>query len=347
MKKLTKSAVFTDIHWGCKSNSEQHNQDCLDFIDWFCVNVKKDKTIDNIIFLGDWFENRSALNISTLNYSYQGAKKINDLGLPVFFIIGNHDLYHRHTREIFSPINFHEFSNFTLINEPIKIENLGEGNLICPYLFPEEYPLLVKYEKLPVWWGHFEFKGFVVTGYNIVMPTGPDASDFKKQRRIFSGHFHKRQINGNVCYIGNCFPTNYSDADDNDRGMMIYDHIKDKPTFINWTDCPKYTKIKLSNLIDTSITLPEGARVKCIIDVPISFEESTILRQSFIDTYGLREFYMEETQQLTQALENTETVVEIPTDKLDSIDDLVIKMLTEINTEHIDNNLLIEQYKKL
>ena len=30
-----KAAVCTDIHWGLKSNSLQHNLDCDQFIDWF------------------------------------------------------------------------------------------------------------------------------------------------------------------------------------------------------------------------------------------------------------------------------------------------------------------------
>ena len=30
-----KAACFTDIHWGLKNNAKQHNEDCLDFIDWF------------------------------------------------------------------------------------------------------------------------------------------------------------------------------------------------------------------------------------------------------------------------------------------------------------------------
>lgn len=75
MTKLKKGAYFTDIHFGKKQNSEVHNQDCLDFIDWFCEQVKKDPEIDYIAFLGDWNENRSALNIATVNYSHRGIKR--------------------------------------------------------------------------------------------------------------------------------------------------------------------------------------------------------------------------------------------------------------------------------
>jgi DNA repair exonuclease SbcCD nuclease subunit len=350
-KKLTKTACLTDIHWGARTNDELHNQDCDRYIDWFCAQVKADPTIDNIMFLGDWFENRSALNIMTMNYSYRGAKKLNDLGLPVYFIIGNHDLYHRHTRELYSSINFHEFSNFRVINEPTVIPEVGDGVLLCPYLFHHEYADLAQYLKLKTWFGHFEFKGFQVTGSGMLMPTGPEADDFKGPLHIFSGHFHKRQLSKNIVYTGNTFPTNYSDEGDNERGMMVYDHTKDVIKFIDWIECPKFTKITLTNLLDNTVKIHKGSRVKCIVDCPITFEESTLLRQQFLVDYDLREFVMEESGEVDEVLANTET--DADTEDLNddgtitSIDDLVVKMLSGINSELIDNNILIAQYQRL
>lgn len=347
MKQLKKCAAFTDIHWGCKSNSDQHNQDCLNFINWFCDKVKSDPSIDHIMFLGDWFENRSALNISTINWSYKGAKKINDLNLPVYFIIGNHDLYHKHTREIYSPVNFHEFNNFTIINEPMVVSEIGNGALLCPFLFHEEYPSLVKYLNLDTWWGHFEFKGFLVTGYNVIMPTGPDPDDYKDPKHIVSGHFHKRQAKNNVVYIGNTFPTSFSDADDFNRGMMIYDHDSDQMEFHDWEECPKYIKTTLSAILENSVVLPPESRVKCIADVPIDFEESTYLKQKFMEDRKLREFTMEESIEINEALSNTQTDAKYTDIKLSSVNDLVVQMLNDIKTDHIDNQLLIKIYQEI
>jgi DNA repair exonuclease SbcCD nuclease subunit len=128
--KLQVTASCTDIHFGAKNNSTQHNEDCLNYLKWFCDNVKHNN-VDNIIFLGDWFENRSTLNISTMHYSYMGAKMLNELGIPVYFVIGNHDLYHRHTRDIYSTIHFNEFSNFQVITEPTIINDIETSPLIC------------------------------------------------------------------------------------------------------------------------------------------------------------------------------------------------------------------------
>lgn len=347
---ITKIALCTDIHFGARNNSELHNQDCLDFLTWFCEHVKDDPKVDAVGFLGDWNENRSSLNIATLNYSYRGAKMLNDLGMPVFFVIGNHDLYHRHTREIHSIVPFNEFTNFIVIEEPIVVtNNKGHDVLFSPYLFHEEYPSLGEYLKVPMWMGHFEFKGFEVTGHGMLMPTGPDPEDYSGPEYILSGHFHKRQArpDSNVVYIGNTFPTNYGDAGDFNRGMALYDFETNELTFEDWEECPKFIKTTLTDILDNTVDLYPNSRVKCIVDVPISFEESTKVRQRFIDKYNLREFTMEESADLQSALSDTEMNINWDQTELASVDEMVEQMLSEINTDHIDNNKLIEIYKEL
>jgi DNA repair exonuclease SbcCD nuclease subunit len=347
MKKLTTTIAFTDLHVGAKSNSELHNQDCLDYIDWFCLQAIKHKA-DNVIFMGDWYENRAAVNVSTLNYSHRCAKKLNDLGIPIFFVIGNHDLYHRHNRDLYSTITFHEFSNFRMITEPTIVDDIETSPLICPYLFHHEYDTLVQYDNVATWWGHFEFKGFVITGHNVIMTNGPDHTLFTGPTYIFSGHFHKRQQTNNTVYIGNAFPTNFSDADDNDRGLMVYNHTSQQKTFVNWEDCPKYTKVKLSDVLDGNVSIYPNSRVKCLVDVPINFEESSVLKQTLTTQYQLRECSMDESSEVSEAITDTEASdIDTSDTSLRTIDELVLQMLNDIDTDHIDNELLIAQYLRL
>lgn len=349
MKKLKRGFYCTDIHFGKKANSVQHNMDCLEYLDWFCDQVKKDGNVDYIAFLGDWNENRSALNIATLNYSYRGAKKLNDLGIPVFFVIGNHDLYQRNTREIHSIIHFQEFTNFKVIDQPTIIKEIEGTALFSPYMFHDEYPGLAKFLKLPFWAGHFEFKGFEVTGYGMILPVGPDPEDFKGPTHIVSGHFHKRQANENIIYMGNAFPMDFGDAGDFARGLMIYDHVKQEPTWIDWDNCPKYVNTSLSDVLDKTKTLYTNSRVKCLVDVPISFEESNYLKKTFTEKYNLREFILEESQEVEQAITDTEvkSVDMSKYDKLSTVDELVRQMLNDIESEQIDNQKLIDIYTSL
>jgi DNA repair exonuclease SbcCD nuclease subunit len=209
-------------------------------------------------------------------------------------------------------------------------------------LFPDEYGDLFKYSKLATWWGHFEFQGFVITGHSVKMPTGPDPKEFGGPKYIFSGHYHKRQKGHNIQYIGNTFPTNFGDAGDTERGMMIYNHESQQIDFYDWDECPQYIKTNVTTILDGGIVIPLYSRIKCLLDIPLTFEEHTILKNSLMDDYQLREFTFEDEIDIT-SLSSDDTDV----DQLESVDELVIRMLDGIDVLSIDNTILIQQYKRL
>lgn len=353
--KLKKGIFFTDIHFGKKSNSQLHNEDCLRFVAWMCDLIKQDPSIDYVGFLGDWFENRSAINIATINFAYQAARILNEIGLPVFFVVGNHDLYHRHTREIHSIAPYAEFSNFRIIDEPTIVNDIEGGAFFSPFLFHEEYEDLGEFLAIPFWGGHFEFKGFKITGYNIVMQSGPEPTKYAGPKRIFSGHFHQRQTQANITYIGNAFPMDFGDAGDFARGVATYDHTTHEYAFFNWEDCPKYVRVKASKATQEGFTLPTNARVKCVLDVDLSFEEGKALREHLLSAFSLRELTLEEhSDELTAILTDTEGNAidsgdqEVTTiDDVSTVDQLVIQMLAGIVSDKIDSAILVEQYKRL
>lgn len=346
-----RGAYCTDIHFGKKNNSPTHNEDCINYLKWFKEQVEQDGSIDYIAFLGDWNENRTALNVSTLHYSYQGAAILNSINKPVLFSVGNHDLFHKHTREVYSTVPYREFTNFHIVSTPTVFPNIGDGTLVCPYMFHAEYDSLSQYANIPVWLGHFEFQGFIITGYSVVMEHGPNAKQFDAQRRIFSGHFHKRQTQGNVTYIGNTFPMDFGDANDFERGMAIYDHTADTLEFKNWSDCPKYVKAPLSKVLDGRVDIPSRTILKCVVDTDLNYEQSIAIKTSLIESLGLRDFAYEEISVDAEVL-GTETSVDVTntdmsTDNPATVDQLVLQMLGDINTPGINVDFLQQTYRKL
>lgn len=346
-KTIKKIALFTDIHWGKKNNSKIHNQDCLDFCTWFCKQVKQDPAITHIAFLGDWFESRSSINIETLELSYQGLKMINDLGKPVYFIVGNHDLHKRHTREIHSVNIFNEVPNVQVIDKPTEIDGL----LFSPYLFEDEYKKLIKYNNCWAWFGHFEFRNFVITGYNVKMQHGPDHTMFTGPNQIFTGHFHKRQANDNIIYIGNTFPMDFGDERDYARGMATYDVLNNDVQFIDWEDCPKYYKTTLSKVVDDVWEPLPKMKVKCLVDIDINYTDAQEIKSVMLESYNLREFILEENKIAKQELlEGEEVDAEEEFMEFSSIDELVVNQLGTIVQEKgstIDPKKLITLYKNL
>ncbi len=343
--KIKKLAMFTDAHFGCRNNSLQHLEDCLEYIDWFIEKVKEEKP-SHIAFLGDWYENRNAINVRTQQASHIAARKLNDLGIPIIFIVGNHDLYHRSDRSIFSTDPFGDLENFLLVSEPME---LNKDWFVAPFMFRQEYPSLVadinshKYIL-----GHFEFRNFVVTGDTRLMEHGPDASDFEGPEYIFSGHFHKRQANKNIVYIGNPFPTNFGDAGDKARGCCIFDVEKNDVYFHDWDDAPLFFKTRLSRVIGGECDFPKKARVRCILDMDIGYSDVQALRDEMIKGMALREFSVEEDLAARKELIAEGLDIEGDLD-LSSLDNTVRQLITEgvAPSNTIDPQVLIHLYEEL
>ena len=346
---IKKALLLTDIHYGCRNNSDQHNQDNGNYIDWFIAQCKKEKP-SHVFFLGDWFENRNQISVKTLNYSQSDARKLNALGIPIIFIIGNHDLYLRGSRDVFSTNMFADLENFVIVSEPVYIDKNKEW-LVSPYLFKSEYPELAgAINNSKYVFGHFEFRNFVVTGADRVMDHGPDADAFSGPKFIFSGHFHKRQANKNIIYIGNTFPTNYGDAGDAERGLCIFDRTsgEDDISFLNWPKAPLFFKTTLSRIISEAADFPVNSRVRCILDMDVAYSEVQALREEMISMFKLREFSVEmdgsaRKDMLTDGLE-IESGVDLAT-----LDNTVRQLIVEgvTATANIDPSILIELYEGL
>lgn len=344
MKKINKVAMFTDIHFGRQNNSETHNTDCINFIRWFCEQVKANPDIDAVFFLGDWHEHRAAINGMTLHYSQMGANMLNDLGIPVYFVVGNHDLYYRNNRDIFTTVIFDKLENFVMVDQPVVV---NDKCVMAPFLFEEEYPTFFKkYSKYEVIAGHFEFQGFVLTGETTIKEHGPDPAEYVKPKRIFSGHYHRRQSKKNVFYIGNAFPADFSDANDENRGMAIYEFDSDDLVYIDWADCPKYIKTKLSDLLKSpKKVLDNNARVKVIVDQDITLTENNELRKLFMERFKLREIVLEE--QDNTSVDLTDIEQEVEDMKLEAVSDIVPELLKRVKSQKIDADKLVEIYRKL
>jgi DNA repair exonuclease SbcCD nuclease subunit len=341
-----KAAIFTDIHMGRKNSSETHNNDCYEFIKWF-VKQTKEHDADHVIFMGDWFENRDAITGKTLDWSHKCMKYIRDnLDVPVFFIIGNHDLVYRNTRNAFNTQIFEPFKNLIIIDDNFSTNIGGKQCLFCPYLFEDEYADQIKsINSHDVVFGHFEFKGFVVTGETKVLEHGPEHADFKQPDRIFTGHFHKRQNKGNVYYIGSTFPMDYSDANDTERGMAIYEYSNDDLTFIDWDKAPTYIRCNFSDLIKKPKNiLRKNATVECLVDTQdFGYEELLEIKNLLMEKYSLRELRLEE------PVEDYKISDDIDEQDLEgeSTNEIVIKLLDKISSKEIKPDKLKKEYKEL
>ncbi len=332
-----KVACFTDIHFGLKSNSATHLKDCEEFVDWFIETAKKEGC-ETAIFLGDWSHNRNSLNLMTLDTSIRCLEKLGAAFEKFYWFPGNHDLFYKDKRDVHSSAFGRHIPGVTVVEEVTVIDEVA----LVPWLVGDEWKKMPELECKYVF-GHFELPKFFMNAM-VQMPDHGElrAEDFQKPDYIFSGHFHKRQSNQKVIYIGNAFPHNFSDAWDDDRGMMVMEW-GGEPTFINWGNCPKFRVIKLSDLIDKEDSIMKSKmHLKVQLDIDISFEEANFIKETFAEKHDIREI------SLIQDKTNLDgTIDDNPDAKFESVDQIVTEQLVNIDSKDFDKNTLLEIYNNL
>ena len=337
MNLFKKAIVFTDLHLGLKSNSKLHNEDCLAFIAWAC-NLGKKQGCDTCLFLGDYHNNRASINIMTLNYSLKCLEIMSKSFDQVFFIPGNHDLYYRDKRDIQSVEWARHISNITIVNDFFKQGDVS----IVPWLVGDDHKRIHRINAKYMF-GHFELPHF----YMNAMVQMPEHGEIRREHfghidHVFSGHFHKRQSERNITYIGNCFPHNYADAGDNERGAMILEW-GGTPEFHSWPQQPTYAVHKLSDLLNNADgLLRERQHVRVNLDVDLSYEEANFIKETYIEKFNLREITLLPPK--NKDLTDQQGAAEIT---FESVDQIVTNQITSIDSDHFDKNLLLDIYRNL
>lgn len=332
-----KTAVCTDIHFGLKSNSLVHNQDCSDFIDWFIAKAKEEGC-ETGMFLGDWHHHRASINLQTLHFSLKSLQKLSAAFDNFYFIPGNHDLYYRDKRDIHGAEWAQHLPNIHVINDWFKQGDV----IIAPWLVGDDHKKLQKMSAKYMF-GHFELPHFKMNA----MVEMPDHGEIKVENftgieSVYSGHFHLRQKKKNINYIGNCFPHNFADAGDANRGMTVIEWGKEEQYFA-WPEQPLYRVLKLSQVIDNAPSmLANNMHVRVELDIDISYEEATFIKETFIKDYNLREMALLPVKSTAVDLDMAPGEI-----KFESVDQIVTDQLTNIESEFYDPKLLLKIYQNL
>ena len=337
MALFKKVAVFTDLHVGLKSNSTTHLRDCEEFVDWF-IEQAKENNCETCIFMGDWSHNRNSLNLFTLNTSLSLLERLGAAFEQFYWFPGNHDLFYKDKRDIHSSAFGRHIPGVTVVD---SIWTRDDVTLV-PWLIGDEWRTMKDIKSRYIF-GHFELPKFFMNAM-VQMPDHGElrAEDFNGPDYIFSGHFHKRQENNKVIYIGNAFPHNFSDTGDDQRGMMTLEW-GGEPNFIDWPNCPKYRSVKLSDLIDNADSIMKSKmHIKVNLDIDISYEEANFIKETFIRDYDIREI------SLIQDKTNMDgNIDDNPDAQFESVDQIVTEQLINIDSDQFNKTTLLEIYNNI
>lgn len=333
-----KYILLSDIHFGNHGNSNEFNQQCLQFLD-FVEKKTENMDIDGAIFLGDWFHSRNTINVLTLQMGVEGLYKLGNIGRGnAYFILGNHDLYYKDRRDIHSIVIPEGDIGVQLITEPIMIDNL----LMCPWLIENESlkKIISKYSPEYVFC-HPELPSFPINSVS-KFEGEYNPSDYIGPKRICCGHFHKKSEKNNITYIGNCFSHNFSDANDwHNKGFSILDTETNELTQYEWENAPKYCTAKISQM--NNIEFGSNMYLKLYDDVNMKPLDLMKLKEEIEKLPQIKECYLCPMQLNIEENQKEEANLETISD----IGTLVTSLLSNMDMANIDNQKIINIYNEL
>jgi len=346
-KKNNKVIIVADLHFGENNNSERTGDNLLAVLDRIDF-VRKEEGIDRLVIAGDYFHHRDKIDVRTLETGVLGARKlVNFRGLvgdQPDLIVGNHDLYYRHSRDCTSASVLDQY--LTVHDQGPRIE--GDLMLVPWVTGSEEWDQVVELfnRKKPRFvFGHFEFNKFRMNDH-YVMEHGRSHRVFKSAEHVLTGHYHMRQQKDNVTYVGSPIPFNFNDANDDQRGFAILDldtgELEFRDLHIATVRSIGHEEFLKGDSLKGD---PENTSVRVNIDEDIDDETMDKIKEK-LENDGFRTTKINYTPSRYKELVESVNSEEI--ESVENIDEAVVKYLQASDEiEGIDRDLLIDLYREV
>ena len=206
--------IVGDCHFGKKLHVDgfldYQISEFLKIIDYCAENQ-----INNIIQLGDWFDNRTSIDFKLVQrINHEIIQVLEEQKISVYYCAGNHDIYYKNENSINSvKLLFGESDVFHIVSDyPEEVDNI----LIVPWISQSnqtECLKAIKNTNCDICVGHFDIAGFEMSkGY--LNDKGMSKSIFKKFKKVYSGHFHLKGKQGNIEYVGSMCQLDWGDFED-------------------------------------------------------------------------------------------------------------------------------------
>jgi DNA repair exonuclease SbcCD nuclease subunit len=245
--------LITDTHLGVRSNSREWMESIEGYFNDFLIPIIQEnyRPGDILIHCGDIFESRQSINLYVLNKALDIFEKLSSI-LPVYMIIGNHDIFMKYSNDVNSLKIFKKFQNITVYEEPTKAMIGNTPVVFMPWLdtHEQEAEVLAKHDG-EILFCHTDVRGF---SFNRIqkIDTGNDVESFNKFRRVYSGHIHFSQKYKNVRMLGSPYELTRSDSG-NAKSIWMLDLETDEETQWENTYSPRYLKMKLEKVLEYTI----------------------------------------------------------------------------------------------
>lgn len=202
---MNKALIIGDLHAGKKRNCPIFHHTLLEYGEWIKKQAR-DHNITHIIQMGDVFDNRTQISLSTLDCVSKFFDILEEFTIDI--ILGNHDCLYNDNTSVHSLMPFKKHKNI-ILHEGVTIRNdivlAGWG---------------VKLDQIPpcrLFLGHIDTVGFELQR-NKISTHGFKATDLmdKVSGAVFSGHYHLPQVRTYekkpFFYTGSAFALDWNDV---------------------------------------------------------------------------------------------------------------------------------------
>lgn len=334
--------LISDTHFGVRSNNKEWIDIMLEYFNDFFIPLllKNVQQGDILVHCGDIFDSRNAINLHVLNLTMDIFEKISYI-LPIHMITGNHDVYNKTNNDIHSLKPFKHLKNVSVYNTPSIIDLEGVGGLFLPWCNNHidftERALEGTNQGLNIMFCHSDFKDLHFNKFSKI-EHGPDIAKLSQYTQIFSGHIHHAQNVKNVCMLGSPYELTRTDMD-NKKAVVLYDVQSGTKKFIENTISPKFKKIQLTSVLNSTISQLQPVFHNNFVDLIIANDQLQLFPLSdFIDLfYGYKK--------ITNVIQET-TIIDTSNVVIDNNFNISTLILEYINCLDYSDDIKLKIHKK-
>lgn len=287
--------MIADLHIGVRNGLPEWIDNIKDYFDnWLIPMLRSRNLKESALFvLGDTLDNRKHTPLEAENLMIHVFKDLTAL-LPVYVIVGNHDMLTKTGHDITGVKSLELIDNLTLVSEPASMETLFYAKngkteyarkiLMVPHMgdCQVENKILKQVcdsSETDIVMLHTDIDRMKYdNGRDITSGTNVDDV---KCRKVYSGHIHKRQETNKAIYVGSPYHLDRKDAG-NDKGVYVLDLMSMKEEFIQNDRSPKFIRCLMSDLLNcTAGQVREFVRNN-YVDIYVTKEEDERINQGMM-----------------------------------------------------------------
>jgi DNA repair exonuclease SbcCD nuclease subunit len=329
-----KICLLGDTHFGVRNDSKVFHEYYEKFYDEIFFPYLKHNGIDTVIQLGDLFDRRKYINFLSLTESRRYFfDKLRDAGIHLHALIGNHDIFYKHTLDVNSPeLLLKGYDNITLWNKEGTLELDGLSIDMIPWMCNDNEKEILDFingSVSPICLGHFELLGFEMSK-GVESHEGINSTFLSRYDHVYSGHYHTKSTSKNVSYLGTPYELFWSDYKDT-KGFYVLDT---KDSSVEFVENPlrMFYKINYNDVDNQELNLDYSEYANTYVKVVVINKQNPFKFDTMMD-----ELYKTLPTDITIVEDFTEASLNGDDDEIDQAEDTVTILSNFIDQQNLTN----------